>query len=571
MRTRSLVCTAVIALLLLPFGSAWLFVKAQATPTIHFENPNNIFTTAVASVGTTFNLSVLVDNAPDYGGVEVYMEFNDSIVNATRWFEPISNSSYILFGLPSSTLPAPPNVGYHHIGLNRGQIQISVNKGGFPPVAPWCHSGLAMIIEFNITAAPTIAGDKFTSDLAINFVDTFMLDTEGVPISPVTIQDGYYEISKPGAPPPSGFTLTIVASTGGSTNPAPGDHSYAEGASASVQANPDTGYHFDHWDLDLVNVGSVNPYSVTMDKNHTLNAFFLINNYTLTITASSGGTTNPAPGAYSYNYGTSVSVSATANANYILDHWEKDTINSGSANPFSITMDNDHTLKAVFNQSFTLTIVVTTGGSTNPPAGDHQYASGFVVSVQANPDVGHHLDHWELDLVNVGSVNPYSVTMDKNHTLNAFFLINNYTLTITASSGGTTDPVPGIYSYAYGTSVSANATADAKYIFDHWELDAAKVGSANPYLVTMNDNHTLKAVFVLVGEGLKGDVNGDGKVDGKDLFSAIIAFGTYGPDSQYLGSPQHPRWDARCDLNKDDKVNLIDFFIICINFGKTNA
>jgi len=424
MRTRSLLCTAVIALLLLPFGSAWSFVKAQATPTIHFENPNNIFTTSVASVGTTFNLSVLVDNAPDYGGVEVYMGFNDSIVNATRWFEPTWNSSYILYGLASSTLPAPPNTGYHHIGLNRGQIQIAVNKGGLPPVAPWAHSGLAMIIEFNITAVPTVGGDKFTTGLGINYPDTFLLDPTGATISPVDIQDGYYEISKSGGPPPSGFTLTIVSSAGGSTNPAPGDHSYDKGASASVQANP---------------------------------------------------------------------------------------------------------------------------------------------------DVGHHLDHWELDSVNVGSVNPYSVTMDKNRTLNAFFLINNYTLTITASSGGTTNPVQGNYSYTYGTSVSVNATADVKYVFDHWELDAVKVGSADPYLVTMNDNHTLKAVFVLVGQGLKGDVNGDGKVDGKDIFYALVAFGSYGPDALYPGSPQHPRWNPLCDLNKDGKVNLMDFFIICMNFGKTKA
>jgi hypothetical protein len=497
MMARRLICALAIAVILLPLCSGSFLVKAQVTPSIHFETANNIFTTTSASVGTKFNVSVLVADAPDLGGANIHMEFNDSMINVTRWFEPTGNSSYLFFGMPSAALPGPPNPGYLHLGPNRARVEVAVSKGGNPPTAPWGHSGLASIFEINITAVPTNAGDKFTSALTMNTGDTFLLDPTATPID-ATVVDGYFEISKPGGPPPpSGFTLTITSSSGGSTNPAPGDHSYSQGSTAPVQAIPNTGYSFDHWDLDNANVGSANPYSVTMDSNHTL--------------------------------------------------------------------------KAVFNQSFTLTIVVTTGGSTNPSAGDHQYASGFIVSVQANPDVGHHLDHWELDSVNVGLVNPYSVTMDSNHTLNAFFLINNYTLTITASSGGTTDPVPGIYSYTYGTSVSVNATADAKYIFDHWELDAAKVGSTNPYLVTMNDNHTLKAVFVLVGEGLKGDVNGDGKVDVKDLFSAVIAFGSYGPDALYPGSPSHLRWDARCDLNKDGKVNLIDFFIICINFGKTNA
>jgi hypothetical protein len=33
-------------------------------------------------------------------------------------------------------------------------------------------------------------------------------------------------------------------------------------------------------------------------------------------------------------------------------------------------------------------------------------------------------------------------------------------------------------------------------MFDHWTLDTANVGATNPYSVTMNQNHTLKAFFV---------------------------------------------------------------------------
>jgi hypothetical protein len=70
-----------------------------------------------------------------------------------------------------------------------------------------------------------------------------------------------------------------------------------------------------------------------------------------------------------------------------------------------------------------------------------------------------------------------------------------YSLTITTTVGGTTDPTPGTYNYTANSSVQVTAIPDADYIFDHWELDTVNVGSANPYTVLMDNNHTLKAVF----------------------------------------------------------------------------
>jgi parallel beta-helix repeat protein len=70
-----------------------------------------------------------------------------------------------------------------------------------------------------------------------------------------------------------------------------------------------------------------------------------------------------------------------------------------------------------------------------------------------------------------------------------------YSLTITSTVGGTTDPAPGTYSYTVNSSVQVTAVPEAEYLFDHWELDDVNVGSANPYSVLMNKNHTLKAIF----------------------------------------------------------------------------
>ena len=94
-------------------------------------------------------------------------------------------------------------------------------------------------------------------------------------------------------------------------------------------------------------------YTFTSDSELTRDEFIqqTTPTYTLTITAMVGGTTNPAPGTYTYIANSTVQVTAIPEANYIFDHWELDTVNVGSANPYTVLMDNNHTLKAVFTYS----------------------------------------------------------------------------------------------------------------------------------------------------------------------------------------------------------------------------
>lgn len=68
-------------------------------------------------------------------------------------------------------------------------------------------------------------------------------------------------------------------------------------------------------------------------------------------------------------------------------------------------------------------------------------------------------------------------------------------LTITTTTGGTTNPLPRTYTYSAGTVVSVTAQPAVDYVFGHWELDGSNVGATNPISVTMNTNHTLRAVF----------------------------------------------------------------------------
>jgi PKD repeat protein len=135
----------------------------------------------------------------------------------------------------------------------------------------------------------------------------------------------------------------------------------------------------------------------------------------------------------------------------------------------------------------------------------------------------------------------------------------NQTITFNASSSilgwnGTHHPPIVSYLWDFG---DGNITAVATPILNHTYVTA---GNYNVTL-TVIDNAGLedkKMETVSVGTGLVGDVNNDGTVNMKDIYIAILAFGTH---------PGDPEWDPRADLNQDGTVNMADIYIIILNFG----
>jgi hypothetical protein len=132
-----------------------------------------------------------------------------------------------------------------------------------------------------------------------------------------------------------------------------GEGWYDESSNVTLNAPAVSDYAFGYWDVNGVSLGSgVNTITVYMDAPKTATAHYTqIIRYTLTITTTAGGTTDPKPGTYNYTAGLTVQVTALPNANYIFDHWELDNVDVGSANPYTVTMDKNHTLKAVFSQA----------------------------------------------------------------------------------------------------------------------------------------------------------------------------------------------------------------------------
>ena len=87
--------------------------------------------------------------------------------------------------------------------------------------------------------------------------------------------------------------------------------------------------------------------------------------YVLTISSTAGGSTSPAQGSHSYEANMVVQVFANPQPTFQFDHWELDDFDAGTANPYSVKMDGDHILKAVFESL--LPPVTPVGGSSVSP------------------------------------------------------------------------------------------------------------------------------------------------------------------------------------------------------------
>uniref|UniRef100_A0A6M3J5R0 Bacterial repeat domain-containing protein n=1 Tax=viral metagenome TaxID=1070528 RepID=A0A6M3J5R0_9ZZZZ len=66
-------------------------------------------------------------------------------------------------------------------------------------------------------------------------------------------------------------------------------------------------------------------------------------------------------------------------------------------------------------------------------------------------------------------------------------------ITIMATLGGTTEPIPNTYSVVQNTDISVQAVPGVT--LNHWELDGVNVGMANPHILLADMDHVLIAVF----------------------------------------------------------------------------
>ncbi len=135
------------------------------------------------------------------------------------------------------------------------------------------------------------------------------------------------------------YIITATADSNGHIDPH-GDNVVNYGDSITFRINPSTGYHVASVYVDsLTPVGAVASYTFRyVTANHTLDAFFAINQYTLS-TYSINGVVSKSPNKATYDSNSVVTLSATPNTGYHFVGWSGDVPQGGrSTNPLNVTM-----------------------------------------------------------------------------------------------------------------------------------------------------------------------------------------------------------------------------------------
>jgi hypothetical protein len=156
------------------------------------------------------------------------------------------------------------------------------------------------------------------------------------------------------------------------------------------------------------------------------NPFASSGDYTLSTSTSGQGIVTLNPPGGSYNNGTEVTVTARPAQGEQFSHWSDDL--SGSANPETITMNENKSITAHFTSlpQYILTAKTSgAGGILLDPEGGIYY-KGTVVTVSADPDSGHKFVNWTGDLS--GALNPQTVTMNSNKSITAHFSEASFTI-----------------------------------------------------------------------------------------------------------------------------------------------
>jgi hypothetical protein len=177
-------------------------------------------------------------------------------------------------------------------------------------------------------------------------------------------------------------------------------------------------------------------------QSATLTAIFQ-QQYSLTISAGSGGTTNPAPGTSWISAGQDVSISATPSQGYLFNGWILDGQNAGNSNPISITMNQPHTLIANFAPPGSLCPYV----NTEPPGLTPQpsqvpncpIAAGTQVTITAQP-----IPNWKFENFTVSGV-----TFTQNGNVVTFIMPSSPVAVIARYSSAVVPPAQGIAIPAY--------------------------------------------------------------------------------------------------------------------------
>jgi len=400
---------------------------------------------AASYLGEEFSIEIKVENVTNLYSFEFKLGYNTTLLDATDIEEGLFLSSF------GNTI-----IEKMEINDTVGYVWVSISLEPSSPAAN--GSGVLAFISFNVTFATEWPESV---SCVLDLYDTILTDVNGYNILHES-QDGLYIFVPPIVPPTAAFSYSPEY-------PLVNETVTFNASESSPNGGEITSYR---WDFGDGNITEVNVSIIT-------HSYSLSNIYNVTLTVFDNQGLNDTTWAIVKVYLNPESPSP--DFNWIPVSPVKGEIVTFNASTSQPGFDGTNTCPiAWYYWDF--------GDGTAPinttdPVITHTFSSAGTydvnLTVYAPPSSEAHPSYY-----------PYGITI-KQITVT----VQTYTLTIATTSGGTTDPPPGNYTYDEGTVVSVTALPEANYQFDYWELDGVFYSNQSTVEVVMDSDHELKAFF----------------------------------------------------------------------------
>jgi predicted ester cyclase len=261
---------------------------------------------------------------------------------------------------------------------------------------------------------------------------------------------------------------------------------------------PNPGYQVSGVIVDGDQAGAITSYTFTnVSANHTINAYFKVATFTLTASATTGGSISPASTS-TVNRGASQTYTITPAAGYTTTDVQVDGSSVGAVAAYTFTnVTANHTIAATFaaNSSYTITASAGSNGTISP-AGPVSVLSGAYKKFTFTPDAGYRVADVLVDGVSVGARTSYTFnSVTSNHTISVSFTLDVYTITVAADVNGSITP-SGTITVNKGGSQTFTITPNAGFTVRSVIVDGANRGAITTFTFTnITANHTINAYF----------------------------------------------------------------------------
>ncbi len=276
-----------------------------------------------------------------------------------------------------------------------------------------------------------------------------------------------------------------------------GEGEYYYGQTVTIEAHPNTGYHFIEWLEGGLQVTDEEEYSFMITEDRDFMAVFDINTYIVTSSFSGLGGIDPL-GDIEVAHGDDITfIIAPSPGNYIEDV----LVNEESVGPveeytFENVTEDGQTIHAEFAMITHEVTITSEGNGTVEPYGTIEAPHGEPLFMEFTPDEGHHVADVLINNHSVGSHDDYMIsTVTGNTTVHVIFEITTHEVTITSEGNGTVDPY-GTIDVPHGEALLIEFTPDEDHHVADVLLNNNSIGAHDDYLISnVTGNTTVHVVF----------------------------------------------------------------------------